>query len=454
MTAAYAIYTGSERIWDGGTSSFLDAYVPHGAALDLWNTKASEIILSGPYETGKTLACLQKLNALLAKYPNSVALMVRKTYSSIVNTAVATYERKVLPYPPGHPKCGVQKIGGIYPSLYLYPNGSRIILGGLDNPDKVLSGEYDFVYVNQAEELDLGDWEILVGRATGRAANAPYTQVIGDCNPSHPQHWILTRKALTLLTSKHEDNPTLWDDAKKRWTERGTRTMEILDSLTGVRYKRGRLGLWVAAEGQVYNFDHSIHMVKKSPVPKDWRRIISIDFGYNNPFVAQWFAMSPDDQLVLYREIYLSRHIVADHAATIIEATGDEVIEAVVADHDAEDRATLASVGINTIPALKAVTVGVQAVQDRLKPNDRGIPRLVFQRDTVIDRDEQLAEKHLPLSTVEEFATYVYPPGSSSASAKEAPVKKHDHGMDALRYAVMYFDGTNSRPADELPYPF
>lgn len=400
------------------------------------------------------MACLQKLNALLAKYSRSTALMVRKTYSSIVNTAVVTYETKVLPYPPGNPLCGVKKVGGIYPSMYLYPNGSRIVLGGLDNPDKILSGEYDFIYVNQAEELEVGDWEVLIGRATGRAANAPYTQVIGDCNPSHPQHWILSRKTLRLLTSKHEDNPTLWDNVTKKWTKRGIRTMEILDSLTGVRYKRGRLGLWVAAEGQVYDFDYSLHLVKKEAIPSDWRRIISIDFGYNNPFVAQWFALSPDDQMMMYREIYLSRHIVADHATTIIEATGNEKIEAVVADHDAEDRATLANSGIITIPASKAVTVGIQAVQNRLKPNDRGVPRLVFQRDTVIDYDESLTERHLPTSTVDEFATYVYPHGNSAASMKEAPVKKHDHGMDALRYAVMYFDGVSGTKADELPYPY
>ena len=114
-------------------------YIGYGAARDLWGYKGPEVILEGPYQTGKTIACLQKLNALLAKYPGSRALMVRRTYASLVGSAIITYEQKVLPYPPGHPRCGVVKLGKSKPELYTYPNGSTITLGGLDNPDKFLS---------------------------------------------------------------------------------------------------------------------------------------------------------------------------------------------------------------------------------------------------------------------------------------------------------------------------
>jgi hypothetical protein len=46
------------------------------------------------------------------------------------------------------------------------------------------------------EEIRLDDYEKLVGRATGRAGNAPYPQVMGDCNPDAPTHWILNRPRL------------------------------------------------------------------------------------------------------------------------------------------------------------------------------------------------------------------------------------------------------------------
>jgi hypothetical protein len=223
----------------------------YGNAREFWAYKGPEAMLSGPYETGKTIAALHKLHMLLCKYPNARALMVRKTYNSLVKTAVVSFEKKTLPYTPENPKSGVKKYGGERPEFYDYPNGSRLVCAGLDNPDKALSGEYDFIYVNQAEELALGDWEILTGRATGRAGNTPYAQVFGDCNPSVPTHWILNRKRLKMFEQRHESNPTLYNQETGEITEQGIKTMDVLDNLTGLRYKRGRLGLWVSAEGRL-----------------------------------------------------------------------------------------------------------------------------------------------------------------------------------------------------------
>ncbi|MBK7424786.1 MAG: hypothetical protein IPJ48_17835 [Propionivibrio sp.] len=147
-----------------------DAPRLHGGALEFWQAKDHEIILSGPYETGKTFAALYKLHALLSLYKNASALMVRKTYRSLRTSAMATYERKVLVVPPSHPKSAIKPYGGEAPDFYQYPNGSRLNVGGMDNADKFLSAEFDFIYVNQAEELFLDDWEKLAGRATGARA--------------------------------------------------------------------------------------------------------------------------------------------------------------------------------------------------------------------------------------------------------------------------------------------
>jgi hypothetical protein len=216
------------------------------------------------HNTGKTYGALSKLHALLCLFPNCYALMVRKTRNSILTSAVVTYTQKVLPFPPGHDLCPIEKYGGERPEFFLYPNGSRLAVGGLDDADKYLSAEYDFIYVNQAEEITLDAWEKLVGRATGRAGNAPWTQVFGDCNPGPPNHWIKNRAALQLLETRHEDNPSLHNG--QDWTELGRKSLAILDGLTGLRYKRGRLGLWVGAEGVVYEFDPTIHLISQEKV--------------------------------------------------------------------------------------------------------------------------------------------------------------------------------------------
>lgn len=417
----------------------------YGGAAEFWRYKGPEAILEGPYETGKTIAALTKLHALLCKYPKARALMLRKTYQSLVQSAVVTYEKKVLPFPPEDSRSGVKKYGGERPEFYDYPNGSRLVVGGLDNASKVLSAEYDFIYVNQAEEVSQNDWETLTGRATGRAGNAPYTQVFGDCNPDVPTHWILHRQRLRRFRQLHEHNPMLFDQRTGEITEQGKRSLATLDALTGIRYKRGRLGLWVAAEGQVYeDFDPAVHVIDPFPIPADWRRIISVDYGYVNPFVAQWWAIDHDGRMYLYREIYMTRRIVQDHTAQMLALSGSERIEAVVADHDAEDRATMLRHGIKTIPAKKEIKPGIEAVQARLRKAGDGKPRLFLFRDALVEADRALYREYpgdlFPVCTEQEFPAYVWAKTADGKPGKEVPVDLDNHGMDAARYAVRYVD--------------
>ena len=55
-----------------------------------------EAILSGPAETGKTLAALWKLHICACKYAGAQIAIVRKTQASLYTTALETYEEKVL----------------------------------------------------------------------------------------------------------------------------------------------------------------------------------------------------------------------------------------------------------------------------------------------------------------------------------------------------------------------
>ena len=80
-----------------------------------------------------------------------------------------------------------------------------------------------------------------------------FQQLIADCNPDTPTHWLKKRAdsgATTMLASVHEDNPTLYTD-EGELTDRGVAYMARLDALTGTRYQRLRLGKWVGVEGQI-----------------------------------------------------------------------------------------------------------------------------------------------------------------------------------------------------------
>jgi len=217
--------------------------------------------------------------------------------------------------------------------------------------------------------------------------------------------------------------------------------INILERLTGVLYKRLALGQWIQAEGAVYEeFDPIIHVIDAFEIPEDWRRFRAIDFGFTNPFVCQWWAMDPDGRLYLYREIYHTQRLVEDHARDIVRLSDGENIDFTVADHDAEDRATLERHGVYTFAAIKDVSPGIQAVKARLAVAGDGKPRMFFMRGAVVEEDAQLRDNRRPTSTIDEFPGYLWHEAKDGRPVKEQPVKENDHGADTARYMTMQLD--------------
>lgn len=424
-------------------------YKPRGAARELFSCKDPEILLAGPAGTGKSRAVLEKLYALAEKYPGMRGAIVRKTRESITEAALVTWEDKVVP--AHHPVTrGIQRR---MRQVYKFPNGSEIAVGGMDKATKILSTERDFIYVQEATELEENDWEYLTTRL--RNGVMPYQQIVGDCNPDRPSHWLYQRcqsGATTLLESRHEDNPTIWDVNAQNWTNQGAIYISRLDRLTGARKSRLRYGRWVTAEGTVYEgWDPVLHTKPNIPLPKAWRRIWSLDFGFTNPFVGQCWAVDDDGRLWLEWEVYRTQRLVKDHAADMLSRAGAELLAGsidwekgirpteVVCDHDAEGRATFEEVtGLHTIPANKAIQDGIQVVADRLRIQEDGKPRLFLLKDSLVYRDPLLLETKKPTCTEIEFDAYQWAKGVDGKPNKEEPLDADNHGLDAVRYVCMH----------------
>jgi len=388
--------------------------------------------------THNTRGLLEKLHLCAEKYLGMRALIIRKERTSLTETALVTWEEKVVP--PGHPI--LTDVQRDYRRAYHYPNGSEVVIGGLDKPIKVMSSEYDLILAPEATELNENEWESLTTRL--RNGVMPYQQLLADCNPGPPTHWLKRRadKGLTvMLHSRHEDNPAMWDRKAGEWTENGKAYLAKLERLTGVRYRRLRKGEWAGAEGLIYeSFDSSVHVLSRAELPPFAKRYRVADFGYSNPFVCLWVGEDHDGRLYIYREIYKTKRLVEDHAKQIAALSEGESYSALLCDHDAEDRATLERhLGTRTTAAHKTVSTGIEAVQSRLKVQPDGKPRLYFVRDALVERDAELDEAGRPCSVLEEVDVYAWAK-SHDGSNKDAPVKESDHGLDALRYVVAYVD--------------
>jgi hypothetical protein len=424
-----------------------------GANLEAMKSKAPRVLLAGPAGTGKTRVILEKLHQLCLRTSRVKCLIVRQTLVSLTASGVQTFENDVIPEAVADGT--VRFFGGSLriPPRYMYANGSSIALGGMSDPMRIMSTEYDVVYVQEASEVDLTALDMLTTRL--RNGRLSFHQLIMDANPQQPTHPLkieCDQNRMLMLHSRHEDNPRFFN-VDGTMTPSGVGYMTVLDALTGVRYLRLRRGIWAAAEGVIYDeFNPAVHLVPRFDVPADWRRIWSVDFGYVHPFVWQDWAVSPDGVMVLVREIFRTGRLVEDHARDIKQLTqGERPPHAVVCDHDAEDRATLERhLGRATRPANKKVSQGIQAMAARFRLDGRGRPRILFMRDATVhgqttpedpDRaplwkaDPELVTMKRPTNTPDELPGYVW-----NDKKAEQPVKEMDDGCDAARYGVAELD--------------
>ena len=453
------------------------AYIPRGAAREIMGRKDPEIILSGPSGTGKSYAILQKLYIAALKYPGMRAAILRKFRSTITQSAINTFNQRVC-----IPGDGVKF--NTVSQEYTFPEvdgqKSRIVVAGLDDPTKILSTEFDIIYVQECTEIEEDVWEMLTTRL--RWSRMPYQQILGDCNPDSERHWIKQREKenkVVLMQSWHKDNPLWWDEKEQQWTKAGQEYINTLKNMTGFMRERFYEGKWVGAEGLIFTeYDYKKNLIDPMPIPKQWRRYVSIDFGFTHPFVCQWWAEDNDGRIYLYRELYGTGTIVEDWAHKIHDLSKGEKIDAYICDHDIEDRMTLqrhlghnesqctggteknfnriAKSMVKTVGADKghnSVSAGIQQIKARLVPAGDGKPRLFFLRGSLFEPDGSLQAKKKPTCTEEEISAYVWDEvtsGRLGTRTLEKPRNLDDHGMDAMRYMVRYLDGRNNTPTNAI----
>lgn len=417
------------------------SFQPFGAAIDYLYCKEPEVLICGPAGTGKSRTALEKLHLCSMKYPGSRHLMVRKTRTSLTQSAIVTFENQVVP-----DNAGVK--WRTYEQEYRYFNGSTIVVGGMDKASKVLSSDYDIIYVQEATEMTLEDWEFLTTRA--RNGVVPYNQIIADCNPGAPQHWLRLRYldgVTKCMQSVHEDNPVLFDHDKGEWTDRGKAYLQKLSNLTGVRRRRLYLGEWTAAEGMIYEeeWNSERHLIPRFQIPYSWPRYWIVDFGFKSPFVWQCWAHDEEaDIYYRFAELYMTGLLVEDAARMILRwkrLENEKFPEALVCDWDAEGRATLEKhLGIDSEPANKAILDGIENVKTKLRFDDEGNTQLYFLRDSLIDFDPELADTGMPTCTEQEFESYEW----NDNKKKDVPIDAYNHGMDCLRYLCSHIGNDGS----------
>ena len=400
---------------------------------------ADELLYSGAFGAGKSRILCEKGMFLSLKYPNNFGLITRKRFNDLKFTTMDVFFRDVL---PKGMKKGTDYFWNATDNIITFKNGSQIIFRGLDDPLKIASMNLGWAGVDEATEISEYDWDMINGRL--RLLATPFHQVFGSTNPGPPAHWLYQRFVINpekgaqeFISSNALENTYLPDDYIIR-----------INRYKGRYYDRYVLGMWVGFEGIVYdNFDEKVNLMDSFDIPADWPKYRSIDFGFSNPFVCQWWARCPDDgsewagHWFMYQELYKSQVVVEDHAKIInahstLRTGVKETYINTFCDWDAEDRMTLAKHGIPANNANKDVSPGIQTCFDLM-----GEGKIHIFRDSLIEQDEQLADKKKPTSFMGEVYLYEWqkPPNQNrpgEKNVKEEPRKYNDHSMDAMRMVI------------------
>lgn len=314
------------------------SYECHGGAAELMECTAPEVLCEGPAGTGKTRAILHKIADLCEAYPGVRALIVRLTRTSCTESILVTLERDVI---HGYPWI-YRDVSRAMRDAYDCANGSRIVVGGLDHPERLYSTEWDIVYMAEGTEPGITEdaWEKFARAMRNKAiprgigggplqpdeaqATEPHpdtsqptpaywTQRIADCNPGAPGHWLnqrAKRGAMERIQSRHRDNPSVTQGY-----------LDELAKLTGHRRARLYEGRWVAAEGGVYpEFSEERNVCEPFLLgwPSDWPLIVGYDSGYDHPCCVLWYGVDPTGQHHVIDEIHQSGMTLDDIGNTIM----------------------------------------------------------------------------------------------------------------------------------------
>jgi len=255
----------------------------------------------------------------------------------------------------------------------------------------------------------------------------PHSKAFAAMNPSHPSHkvkkWIdKSEEGDPNYYSLHftlDDNPYVDEAYKQR----------IRDSLSGLFYKRNYLGLWCLAEGAIFDFfDRKIHVVNKPPAAAEYW-ICAIDYGTVNAFAALIIGVNTGVRTQTGKRLWVEKEFYWDP-----KVKGKQQTSAEFATHIEQ---------FLELYAIKNIYLDPAAAEFQLQLQRRGFH--VVHADNDVENGIQTMTSEMKkgnlyicsecTNLIREIESYVWD-SKQAEKGDDAPLKKNDHAIDALRYAI------------------
>lgn len=301
--------------------------------------------------------------------------------------------------------------------VYMY-NRLMYVVGANDEraAAKIQGSEFAGALIDELSIMPESFFKMLLSRLSVKGA-----QLFGSTNPDSPYCWLKKdfidrRNELDckVFSFSLEDNPSLNEEYKK----------QLKREYQGLWYKRYIEGLWVQAEGAVYDFfDAQHHVIDHAPGPATMY-FVSIDYGTQNPCVFLLFGYNAG----LYPNIWCEKEYYYDARAKMRQKSDYEYAQDFVKFLDG-----IQPEAIYIDPSASSLKVefqrqGIKGVRDAI--NDV-LPGIRFQGQLISNGTYKICSACK--ETIKEYSNYVWDE-KSCKSGKEEPIKKFDHTLDATRY--------------------
>lgn len=313
--------------------------------------------------------------------------------------------------------------------FHFLENDSRFFLLGIEHVsrEEIEGSELGWIAVDEIAGISFDKYQALASRVR-KPGTSRQIRLFGY--PPSPSHWTYER-----FVERNEPGDEIVQASTRENLEsnNGFLPDDYLANLEKM-YKPGSPlherkveGRFAQMEGLVYpEFTRDMVLKSEDDLPENddgslnaYSWVYGLDFGFKNPlcFLAA-FTDGPDpstNTIYIVGEHYQAGWKYADHFEPINELYRGGPIHA---DHDAQGQEELAELGIPTINARKGVAFGIDCVRVRL------------------------AEKRIKFlncpNLIKEFGLYKYPDDNGRGrESPDAPLKRDDHAMDALRYLVV-----------------
>jgi PBSX family phage terminase large subunit len=388
------------------------------ARINLWE---------GSVRSGKTLSSIIAFLEALRTGPRGPVALIGKTRDTVARNIIDPM---------------ADLFGTLAPAAVQYTRGAptAVILGRLchvmgandaRSEGRIRGLTLALAYVDEASLVTRAFWGQLLFRLS-----IPGAMLFATTNPDSPAHWLkreyLDRADQLGLHSWHftlDDNPALTDEY----------VAAIKAENVGLFRKRFVEGLWVAAEGAIYDM---LDLDPAGAHRADWdvvrprlagRYWLGVDYGTTNPTHAVLLALGIDERLYVAGEWVhdgraqrsLSDAEQAQRLATWLEegagipgASGVWPERTAVDPSAASFRRQLRNDGWSgLVPADNPVLDGIRNVSSLLAAH-----RLQFVAEAAPELERQLLG-------------YVWDE-KAQRKGEDEPLKQDDHGPDGLRYGV------------------